>query len=131
MSPFSTRVASIGITEARADEQGIDYVVSRQITRETAFGWAIEDTDHFVKIIADAVEDHPRRSPDRATGIIHDPGVDTGYELRAACAPSGPRSVSDPSCDDRVIENALLGLQRLIAPTSPPLAPVPLGWKPR
>ena len=52
MSPFSTRVASIG-TEAQADEQGIHYVVSRQITRETAFGWAIEDTDHFVKIIAD------------------------------------------------------------------------------
>ena len=48
------QVASVGITEAQADEQGIDYVVSRQDYGETAFGWAMEDTDHFVKIIADA-----------------------------------------------------------------------------
>jgi mycothione reductase len=48
------QVASVGITEAQAEEQGIDYVVSRQDYGETAFGWAMEDTDHFVKIIADA-----------------------------------------------------------------------------
>jgi mycothione reductase len=47
-------VASVGVTEAQAVEQGIDYVVSRQDYGETAFGWAMEDTDHFVKIIADA-----------------------------------------------------------------------------
>jgi len=48
------QVASVGITEAQAAEQGIDYVVSRQDYGETAFGWAMEDRDHFVKIIADA-----------------------------------------------------------------------------
>ena len=48
------QVASVGLTEAQAKEQGIDYVVSRQDYGETAFGWAMEDTDHFVKIIADA-----------------------------------------------------------------------------
>ena len=48
------QVASVGITEAQADEQGIDNVVSRQDYGETAFGWAMEDADHFVKIIADA-----------------------------------------------------------------------------
>jgi mycothione reductase len=48
------QVASVGLTEAQAAEQGIDYVVSRQDYGETAFGWAMEDTDHFVKIIADA-----------------------------------------------------------------------------
>jgi mycothione reductase len=47
------QVASVGLTEAQAVEQGIDYVVSRQDYGETAFGWAMEDTDHFVKIIAD------------------------------------------------------------------------------
>jgi mycothione reductase len=47
------QVASVGLTEAQAAEQGIDYVVSRQEYGETAFGWAMEDTDHFVKIIAD------------------------------------------------------------------------------
>jgi mycothione reductase len=48
------QVASVGLTEAEAKEQGIDYVVSRQDYGETAFGWAMEDKDHFVKIIADA-----------------------------------------------------------------------------
>jgi mycothione reductase len=48
------QVASVGLTEAQAEEQGIDYVVSREDYGETAFGWAMEDTDHFVKIIADA-----------------------------------------------------------------------------
>jgi mycothione reductase len=48
------QVASVGLTEAQAVEQGIDYVVSRQDYGETAFGWALEDSDHFVKIIADA-----------------------------------------------------------------------------
>jgi mycothione reductase len=48
------QVASVGLTEEQAAEQGIDYVVSRRDYGETAFGWAIEDTDHFVKIIADA-----------------------------------------------------------------------------
>jgi mycothione reductase len=48
------QVASVGLTEAQAQEQGIGYVVGRQDYGETAFGWAMEDTDHFVKIIADA-----------------------------------------------------------------------------
>ena len=46
------QVASVGLTEAEAAEQGIDYVVSREDYGDTAFGWAMEDTDHFVKIIA-------------------------------------------------------------------------------
>ena len=48
------QVASVGLTEAQAKEQGMHYLVSRQDYGETAFGWAMEDTDHFVKIIADA-----------------------------------------------------------------------------
>jgi mycothione reductase len=48
------QVASVGLTEAAAEQQGIDCVVSLQDYGETAFGWAMEDTDHFVKIIADA-----------------------------------------------------------------------------
>ncbi|HEX6757689.1 MAG TPA: FAD-dependent oxidoreductase, partial [Propionibacteriaceae bacterium] len=48
------QVASVGLTEAQAKEYGMDYVVSRQDYGETAFGWAMEDADHFVKIIAHA-----------------------------------------------------------------------------
>jgi mycothione reductase len=48
------QVASVGLSEAEAAERGIDYVVSKQDYGDTAYGWAMEDTDHFVKIIADA-----------------------------------------------------------------------------
>jgi mycothione reductase len=47
------QVASVGLTEAEAAEQGIDYVISKQDYGETAYGWAMEDHDHFVKLIAD------------------------------------------------------------------------------
>jgi mycothione reductase len=48
------QVASVGMTELEAAERGIDYVVSKQDYGETAYGWAMEDSDHFVKLIADA-----------------------------------------------------------------------------
>jgi mycothione reductase len=48
------QVASVGLTEAEAAERGLDYVVSKQDYGETAYGWAMEDNDHFVKLIADA-----------------------------------------------------------------------------
>jgi mycothione reductase len=48
------QVASVGLSETEAAERGIDYVVSKQDYGDTAYGWAMEDTDHFVKIIADA-----------------------------------------------------------------------------
>jgi Pyruvate/2-oxoglutarate dehydrogenase complex, dihydrolipoamide dehydrogenase (E3) component, and related enzymes len=48
------QVASVGLTEAQAAEEGMDYVVSRQDYGDTAFGWATEDVDHFVKVIAHA-----------------------------------------------------------------------------
>ena len=76
------QVASVGLTEAEAEEQGIDYVVSRQDYGETAFGWAMEDTDHFVKIIADAeIQGHTRCPPDRAAGLVTDSAADPGDEL--------------------------------------------------
>ena len=48
------QIAAVGLTEAEAKEQGIDYRVGRQDYGETAYGWAMEDTEHFVKVIADA-----------------------------------------------------------------------------
>jgi mycothione reductase len=48
------QVASVGLTEAEAAEHGMDYVISKQDYGETAYGWAMEDHDHFVKLIADA-----------------------------------------------------------------------------
>lgn len=47
------QVASVGLTEAQAAEQGSDYVVAVRRFADTAYGWALEDTTSFVKVIAD------------------------------------------------------------------------------
>jgi mycothione reductase len=48
------QIAAVGLTEAQAKEQGIDYRVGKQDYGDTAYGWAMEDTGHFVKVIAEA-----------------------------------------------------------------------------
>jgi len=47
------QIASVGMTEAEAAEAGIDYVVAKQAYSDIAYGWAMEDTTGFAKIIAD------------------------------------------------------------------------------
>jgi mycothione reductase len=48
------QIAAVGITESQARERGIDLRVGRNDYGETAYGWAMEDSGHFVKVIADA-----------------------------------------------------------------------------
>jgi mycothione reductase len=48
------QVAAIGLTEAQAREQGIDVRVATRHYSATAYGWALEDTTSFVKVLADA-----------------------------------------------------------------------------
>jgi mycothione reductase len=47
------QVASVGLTERDARAQGIGYVTSRQAYGDTAYGWAMEDTTSFAKVLAD------------------------------------------------------------------------------
>jgi mycothione reductase len=47
------QVASVGATEEQLRSQGHDYVAAIRHYRDTAFGWALEDTTSFVKILAD------------------------------------------------------------------------------
>ncbi|MEV6876543.1 mycothione reductase [Amycolatopsis sp. NPDC051128] len=47
------QVASIGLTEQAAREQGVSYVVSKQDYAGIAYGWAMEDTTGFAKLLAD------------------------------------------------------------------------------
>ncbi|MGJ3508916.1 mycothione reductase [Enemella sp. A6] len=47
------QVASVGLTEADAKDQGLDYVTAVQEYGSIAYGWAMEDTEHFAKLIAD------------------------------------------------------------------------------
>jgi mycothione reductase len=47
------QIASVGLTEEEAVEQGIQYVVGREAYADIAYGWAMEDTTGFAKILAD------------------------------------------------------------------------------
>ncbi len=47
------QVASVGITERQAVAQGLRYITGMRKYGETAYGWASEDTESFVKVIAD------------------------------------------------------------------------------
>lgn len=46
------QVSAVGLTEQAAREQGISYVTARRAYGETAYGWALEDTTSFVKLVA-------------------------------------------------------------------------------
>ena len=47
------QVASVGLTERQATEQGVRHVVAQQRYGDTAYGWAMEDTTGFAKLVAD------------------------------------------------------------------------------
>jgi mycothione reductase len=51
------QVAAVGLTEDQAQEQNVDYRVGRAEYGDTAYGWAMEDTAHFVKVLSDPVTD--------------------------------------------------------------------------
>jgi len=47
------QVASVGATEQELQAEGRDYVTATRPYSDTAYGWALEDTTSFVKILAD------------------------------------------------------------------------------
>ena len=49
----SPQVAAVGLTEQQAITQGHDYVVGVRDYGGTAYGWAMEDTQSFAKVIID------------------------------------------------------------------------------
>ncbi|HEY0448560.1 mycothione reductase [Actinophytocola sp.] len=49
----SPQVASVGLTEQQARARGVRYVTSTQDYAGIAYGWAMEDTTGFAKLLAD------------------------------------------------------------------------------
>ncbi|GAB3275594.1 mycothione reductase [Parasphingorhabdus pacifica] len=49
----SPQIASVGLTEQEARQRGIPYVTSTQDYAGVAYGWAMEDTSGFAKLLAD------------------------------------------------------------------------------
>ena len=52
------QVASAGPTEEELRARGVDYIVARRDYSDTGYGWALEDTTSFAKVMADP---HTRR----------------------------------------------------------------------
>ena len=48
----SPQVASVGLTEQAAEEQGVPYLSATYDYSDTAYGSSIEDNDGFVKVLA-------------------------------------------------------------------------------
>jgi mycothione reductase len=46
------QVASVGATERALRDRGVPYVASQRDYSETAYGWAMEDTESFCKVLA-------------------------------------------------------------------------------
>lgn len=49
----SPQVASVGLTEQQARDQDVRFVAARHSYGDTAYGWAMEDTTSFAKVLAD------------------------------------------------------------------------------
>lgn len=49
----SPQIASVGLTEQQARRRGLKYVTSKQDYAGIAYGWAMEDTSGFAKLLAD------------------------------------------------------------------------------
>ncbi|QQQ75161.1 mycothione reductase [Saccharothrix sp. 6-C] len=49
----SPQIASVGLTEEQAVERGVRYVAAAQAYASIAYGWAMEDTTGFAKVLAD------------------------------------------------------------------------------
>jgi mycothione reductase len=47
------QIATVGITEQAAIENGVSYVHATRHYSSTAYGWALEDTTSFVKVLID------------------------------------------------------------------------------
>ncbi len=47
------QVAAVGATEQELRERGASYIVGRRNYSDTAYGWAMEDTRSFAKVLAD------------------------------------------------------------------------------
>jgi len=51
----SPQIASVGLTQQALEHSGMDFVIGRRDFGGVAYGWAMEDTEGFVKVLVDPV----------------------------------------------------------------------------
>ena len=116
------QVASVGLTEQQARDLGVDHVTARQSYGDTAYGWAMEDTSSFAKVLADPVTG-------RLLGA-HILGPQASNLIQPLVQAMALGSTADQVARDQywihpalmeVVENVLLGLPLRRRDTTPPV----------
>ncbi|RZQ64840.1 mycothione reductase [Amycolatopsis suaedae] len=108
----SPQIASVGLTEEQAAERGLRYVTSIQDYAGIAYGWAMEDTTSFAKLVADPATGQLLGAhiigPQAAT-VIQPLIQAMSFGLDAASMARGQYWIH-PAMPE-LVENALLGLE--------------------
>nr|WP_234383446.1 mycothione reductase [Streptomyces dysideae] len=92
----SPKIASVGLTEQDAARRGIPYVTAVQDYAGTAYGWAMEDTTGFAKLLADPDTGQLLGAHIIGPEAPPHPAPDPGHALRPRRPHHGPRPVLDP-----------------------------------
>jgi mycothione reductase len=111
------QVATVGRTERHLRAAGIRYVAYRQDYAATAYGWALEDTSSFVKLLADPASGRLLGAhllgPDASSLIqLLIQAMANGQSVRGLAR---SQYWIHPALAE-VIENALLGVEALLDP---------------
>ncbi|MFV0258137.1 MAG: mycothione reductase, partial [Acidimicrobiales bacterium] len=112
------QIAGVGLTEPEALAQGLEVVVGRRDYGGTAYGWALEDTESFAKVLIDQT--------DRQILGAHIIGPQASTLIQPLIQAMTFRTPADRLAQDvfyihpaltEVVENALLdGLEKLEPP---------------
>ena len=105
------QIAAVGATEEELAAWGTPYVVARQRYADVAYGWALEDSGHFVKLLADPRTWHLLGAHivgPQASTLIQPLIQAMSFGLRVPDMARGQYWIH-PSLPE-VVENALLGL---------------------
>ncbi|GEE02489.1 pyridine nucleotide-disulphide oxidoreductase family protein [Gordonia spumicola] len=106
------QIASVGLTEAHARERGLDITVKVQAYGDVAYGWAMEDTVGFCKLIAERGTGRllgAHLMGAQASSIIQPVIQAMSFGLSARDMARGQYWIH-PALPE-VLENALLGLE--------------------
>jgi mycothione reductase len=106
------QIATVGLTQEECMAQGVPHTVSVQSYGDTAYGWAMEDTTGFCKVIADPATGlllgAHLLGPD-ATSLIQPIVQAMAFGTPASLVARDPYWIHPAMAE--VVENALLGLE--------------------
>ncbi|MHA7270118.1 mycothione reductase [Arthrobacter sp. HLT1-20] len=115
------QIASVGLTEWQANSAGIPYAVKTQKYADIAAGWAREDKDHFLKVLANPATGQLLGAhivgPEAAT--IIQPLIHAMAFGQSAHSVARGQYWIHPALSE-LVENALLGLPEPTGRSAPP-----------